>query len=157
MIRFYYWFAFPALLPIEPYLVAKIQAFSDFTSVKKDSCTLAYKKFIAEQPKYSDFFLVSHVNDGFQFAPLSDYKSNSQFMFGFKDPSILDANPGWPLRNFLMFIRYTFKLDRATIICYRETSNSIVIETILTDIPGLKIFYVRFVSQVCWLGKRTAW
>ena len=29
-----------------------------------------------------------------------------QIMFGFADPCTLELNPGWPLRNYLLYVSY---------------------------------------------------
>ncbi len=40
---------------------------------------------------------------------------------GFTDPSTYPTYPGWMLRNLLVLIRRRWKLDRAQILCYRDT------------------------------------
>ena len=39
----------------------------------------------------------------------------------FADPSTYPANPGWMLRNLLVLVRQRWHLDKARIICYRDT------------------------------------
>jgi ubiquitin-like modifier-activating enzyme ATG7 len=52
----------------------------------------------------------------------------------FADPSTYDTNPGWPLRNLLVLMRYRWKLNDAQIMCYRDThtrrdqSNSLILQ-----------------------------
>ena len=41
-----------------------------------------------------------------------------RILFGFVDPCSLAGNPGWPLRNLLIFLSAR-KLSRATIVCFR--------------------------------------
>jgi ubiquitin-like modifier-activating enzyme ATG7 len=38
----------------------------------------------------------------------------------FVDPSTYPENPGWMLRNFLVLIKYRFKLSHVQILCYRD-------------------------------------
>jgi ubiquitin-like modifier-activating enzyme ATG7 len=40
---------------------------------------------------------------------------------GFSDPSTYTDNPGWPLRNLLILLRYRWRLAEAQILCYRDT------------------------------------
>ncbi|KAF2846770.1 hypothetical protein T440DRAFT_223301 [Plenodomus tracheiphilus IPT5] len=39
----------------------------------------------------------------------------------FADPSTYDENPGWPLRNLLILMRHRWRLNKAQILCYRDT------------------------------------
>ncbi|RMZ27965.1 hypothetical protein D0859_07958 [Hortaea werneckii] len=39
----------------------------------------------------------------------------------FADPSTYPCNPGWPLRNLLVLIRQRWHLDKAQVLCYRDT------------------------------------
>ena len=39
----------------------------------------------------------------------------------FADPSTYDENPGWPLRNLLILLRHRWRLNKAQIMCYRDT------------------------------------
>ncbi|CBY02400.1 hypothetical protein LEMA_P011870.1 [Plenodomus lingam JN3] len=39
----------------------------------------------------------------------------------FADPSTYEENPGWPLRNLLILMRHRWRLNRAQILCYRDT------------------------------------
>lgn len=44
-----------------------------------------------------------------------------QILYGFYDPSNLQTNPGWPLRNFLSFISLRWKVEKICFLCYRES------------------------------------
>jgi hypothetical protein len=42
-------------------------------------------------------------------------------MVGFADPCSLNNNPGWPLRNFLVFLATHWKMRKTKVVCYRES------------------------------------
>lgn len=45
---------------------------------------------------------------------------NMQIFFGFYDPCNLPNHPGWPLRNFLVFLYTRWNLEIVHFFCYRE-------------------------------------
>lgn len=60
----------------------------------------------------------------FQFHPLSDIGklSGSDIWLGFRDPSSLPTNPGWPLRNLLALMAYHYRdlLPGMSVLCWRD-------------------------------------
>ncbi len=67
-----------------------------------------------------------------------------QIYFTFADSCTSDQYPGWPLRNFLAFINYHFKLNQCSVISYRRRAksvqNSVVFEIQLdsSDVPDIE-------------------
>jgi len=54
---------------------------------------------------------------------------------GFADPSALAANPGWPLRNFLVLLRKHWKVTKAKVFCFRELAGKgDISKTIVVDV-----------------------
>jgi len=43
-----------------------------------------------------------------------------QRIVGFADPSSLPANPGWPLRNFLVLLQHQWLVKQIKVLCFRE-------------------------------------
>lgn len=124
--NFYYWFAFPALLPDEPATVATISpAGKSFTSDELGDLAKAYDTFIGGNPSQC-FFLVNRNERGFTLHPLSAFstvhKMGVRLMVGFCDPSTVEENPGWPLRNFLLLLGQTWAGDvsEVDVLCYRD-------------------------------------
>lgn len=48
-----------------------------------------------------------------------------QCIVGFIDPSSSES-PGWPLRNLLYLITYTFKVSNIKVLCYRRNDSFIL-------------------------------
>ncbi|KAF9194344.1 Autophagy protein 7, partial [Haplosporangium sp. Z 27] len=59
----------------------------------------------------------------------------------FADPSSLDNNPGWPLRNLLTLIQYQWKVTKVRVLCLREVPGK-------QDINTSKIFTAELPSFV---------
>ncbi len=50
------------------------------------------------------------------------YKQDETVTIGFCDPSTLETNPGWPLRNFLILVAQNWgdRIKQLNVICYRD-------------------------------------
>eukprot|EP01018_Ginkgo_biloba_P000196 Gb_18972 [translate_table: standard] len=125
--RFYYWFAFPALVLKPPAVLTALRPASEVFNQEEGTSLLAACKewrgstLTAGVP----FFLVHMVpNVNVRVRPLRDWEAcqeeGGKVMLGFYDPCHLPSNPGWPLRNFLAFAAARWGLERARILCYRE-------------------------------------
>ena len=128
--RFNYWFGFPALSPSSPFTYRSI---SRLDTLLKDSdlqyLISRYDEFQVEH-KSVGFFLVDREGSQLTPKPLTAFekvfkKGSDKLMIGFCDPSTLDSNPGWPLRNFLYFISHTWGnvLKEVDVLCYRDNTQ----------------------------------
>ncbi len=76
--------------------------------------------------KNTGYCLVKQESDNFSFLPLTSfdsvYKQDETVTIGFCDPSTLEANPGWPLRNFLILVAQNWgdRIKQLNVICYRD-------------------------------------
>ena len=108
---FNYWFGFPALSPSSPFTYRSI---SRLDTLLKDSdlqyLISCYDEFQIKCESVG-FFLVEQEGSKLTPEPLTAFekvfkKGSDKLTIGFCDPSTLDSNPGWPLRNFLYFISH---------------------------------------------------
>ncbi|KAF9439057.1 Autophagy protein 7 [Entomortierella beljakovae] len=147
--KFFYWFAFPALQADPAWLADPMQ---DITSVwtqsKVSSLTIQLDQFRQSNPiSQSGFFLVKESHDSLAVARLQDWNEffegcdESQIIVGFADPSSLDNNPGWPLRNLLALIQYHWKVTKIRVLCLREVPGK-------QDINTSKLFSAHVPSFV---------
>ena len=122
-----YWFAFPALLPSSPVTFKQAATVGDsFSQLQRANLGLAFDSFKKLNPKDCFFLVQKEGDEGFALKPLSAFaevhKPDSGFTVGFCDPSTLEGNPGWPLRNFLLLLSQQWgdRLTEVDIICYRD-------------------------------------
>ncbi|KAJ3293044.1 Autophagy protein 7 [Rhizoclosmatium sp. JEL0117] len=153
--KFYYWFAFPALLPsthftTDPYFPIRPLK-SLWNSQKIDALKAAYDSLrglslatSSSPPENSTTTTAPRIPLDTNFVLVKSDPSNSNSVIlgklsewdlfwkdipaedwtvAFADPSNLPTNPGWPLRNFLLLLKYRFKLGSINIICYRESQG----------------------------------
>eukprot|EP00842_Homolaphlyctis_polyrhiza_P003791 jgi/Hompol1/4412/HPOL_003657-RA len=146
--KFYFWFAFPAILPSEPVTLDRPARSlkAAFGEEMIEPLVLAYSDFRSRSASPGFFLVKQTAQKQYQIADLADYQSLSssggKIMFGFVDPSGLPENPGWPLRNLLALIATCWSLKSATILCLRESSKnradlsgSIVLDVTLPSYP----------------------
>lgn len=137
--NYYYWFAFPALLPEQPIRFDQI-ATVDVTWNQKQLASLpgSYDQFRQANPGVG-YFLIRREEDCVSFHTLRQFDSvhcqGSKLVVGLCDPSTLGINPGWPLRNFLLLIAQQWGVPEVDVLCYRDytregkriTSHSLLI------------------------------
>jgi ubiquitin-like modifier-activating enzyme ATG7 len=110
-----------------------------------DKLRVAYDKYRTEHKAAERSFFVIGVNnnDGtIHIRSIAEYKGekseDAKYYFGFSDPSSLDQNPGWPLRNYALALKESFSEDPALdnpIICLREIpSKRDLTKSIVVDI-----------------------
>ncbi|XP_048589393.1 ubiquitin-like modifier-activating enzyme ATG7 [Nematostella vectensis] len=145
--HFYYWFAFPAIcvdgkshLKSPPLPLVEV-----FTQSQISDLQSSYEDFSEHGKAGVGFFLVKTSGEKVELAHLRDIDSNLQasrkLMVGFADPTTLPSNPGWPLRNFLLFLAFHWgtKIDDLKVLCFRdrfrggrrEIDHSIVLDVTL--------------------------
>ncbi|KAI8333621.1 hypothetical protein BC941DRAFT_473373 [Chlamydoabsidia padenii] len=133
--KFYYWFAFPAIIPTKPWSLKSNHPIHQVYTTKQIT-SLAKSYHETNQP---GFFIIQSNNDesNLQVLPLSKSATTltrSIITLGFTDPSST-LIPGWPLRNLLAWAHHHLKSRSFRIVCYRESPNqldamdSIVIDT----------------------------
>ena len=146
--KYYYWFAFPALL--HPSLAIHITAPPQpiDTALSAEQCSLivaAVKQLVvphvfqpptagemdtAASAVSSPFFVVHLSNAVSTVHRLSQLPSllatsdpaTSSILLGFIDPSSLPSHPGWPLRNLLLY-GAVLGMRRARVLCFRDLST----------------------------------
>ena len=126
---YYYWFGYPALAPNEPVSYKSLKTIDKaFTSEQIISLLKGYDKFESENRNIG-FFLVQQTGDQFDFQSLSSfeevYKNSHDITIGFCDPSTLETNPGWPLRNLLFLLGQAWgdRLNQVNVLCYRDCTR----------------------------------
>ncbi|KAI7903438.1 E1-like protein-activating enzyme Gsa7p/Apg7p [Cokeromyces recurvatus] len=131
--KFYYWFAFPAIMPQPtPWLLNSTE---ELQSSYNNQLDKEYQA-LGNNPPY---FLVKKENQtgNIQLASLSQFdNSNDNYFFGFIDPSVSNDAPGWPLRNFLYLIHKTWNKRKVKVLCYRPSQKNQLTSYILeTELP----------------------
>ncbi|KAI8359877.1 E1-like protein-activating enzyme Gsa7p/Apg7p [Choanephora cucurbitarum] len=100
--KFYYWFAFPAIMPSSPWL-----------------CHHQESMHLTLPENVPPYFLIKKDTEGtWQTAPLNQYECQ-EYMIGCIDPSTSQDAFGWPLRNLLYLIHTQWQWRQAKVICYR--------------------------------------
>ncbi|KAI8994652.1 ubiquitin-like conjugating enzyme [Pilobolus umbonatus] len=150
--KFYYWFAFPAIMPQpEPWTLGnKVRlSLKEVFWINGGKELLTYCLYLfklnclvnayddLKQTSDSPYFL---LKTGFsQIALLGDfgdfYEPKDECIFGFVDPSTSEL-PGWPLRNLLYLIHQRWNIKRVKIVCYRmgyQSDQSFLLETELPN------------------------
>ncbi|KAL2930902.1 Ubiquitin-like modifier-activating enzyme atg7 [Bienertia sinuspersici] len=125
--RFYYSVAFPALVLDPPATLVNLKPASEyFNPEEAESVSIACNEWrnstiTAGVP----FFLVTIAsNSHARIRHLNEWKSfrqgSEKVLLGFYDPCHLPNHPGWPLRNFLIFLYSRWNLETIHFFCYRE-------------------------------------
>ncbi|CAO2823538.1 unnamed protein product [Amaranthus hypochondriacus] len=125
--RFYYSVAFPALVLDPPANVVDLRPASEWLSLKEaESVSAACNEWRSSAATSGvPFFLVTiDSNSHARLRHLNEWESCQQesekIFFGFYDPCNLPNHPGWPLRNFLVFLYTRWNLEIVHFFCYRE-------------------------------------
>jgi len=151
--HFYYWFAFPAISLQANVMVNSIQPITTKYNEKQiESIRNAYDTINEKLEKDPFVFLLKENNEGgFVAAQLNEwdefYGGSKNVVIGYSDPSTLPLNPGWSLRNVLVYLATKRKssIDNLTIVCYRdrqrdgkrEISHSIVLD--VAELPNVNL------------------
>jgi len=119
--KYKYWFAFPALVPANPFNVSKTSPIGDsFTAEQQTALCTQYELFRGLAGNQGDLAnaaaVAVRVNNKAglpQVLPLSDFIKGDYVLFA--DASALPSHPGWFLRNLLVLLKVHFKLDHASV------------------------------------------
>ena len=149
--KYYYWFAFPALVhpSLAIHITAPPQSITTLLSVDQCSQLVAAVKrltAVANAPSSAappPFFLIDLSNNGPVVHPVSQLSSllassqsansSSFLLLGFIDSSSLPSNPGWPLRNFLLYAA-VLGMRQARVLCFRDLSFASSPSSIVLDL-----------------------
>eukprot|EP01147_Barroeca_monosierra_P011129 gene11129-3189_t len=123
--NFYYWFAFPALVPDVPVTEIACQSIEDCMSqVQLSTLATDFEELRKSISTLSTFIV--HLNEAMSnVSPLSeisvDMFDSKEVLFAFVDPSCNDSTPGWPLRNLIALLSYYGAAGKnIRILCYRH-------------------------------------
>ena len=124
--KFYYWFAFPAL--IHPGLTVDGSQSPQplLSSLSSSAATRLIHQVNALSPVPPYFLIVDHANaESLRILPLAHLPSllssstPPSVWVGFIDPSSLPTHPGWPLRNVLLYLAVC-GVKEVKVVCYRD-------------------------------------
>lgn len=129
---YYYWFAFPCLcMPIDVTMVTKPVTLQQRLSKQQISeLTEAYDQLQRSVTDFVGYFIIVQSEDNITVDHLKNIESyiqdKNKIMFAFADPCTLELNPGWPLRNYLIYISYhwTDKFKEFEFLCFRDRSKN---------------------------------
>ncbi|KAF9442574.1 E1-like protein-activating [Macrolepiota fuliginosa MF-IS2] len=120
--KYYYWFAFPAFTAKPAWEIANGWSLAS-NHFSPDTLAAIHTSLRSRSP-ILPFFLVHNS----QIAPVEDYQSffaqvpPEHQIIAFIDPSADPANPGWPLRNLLAYLRALYPPSTSTlrVLCWRD-------------------------------------
>lgn len=130
--KFYYWFAYPALVTNPPWEIVEDgqDAWKPISSKLHGAQCGALATWIQQQSAGRGFFLLkTSPNGDSQCGRISTYASffegvpESERYVGYVDPSGASQTPGWPLRNLLAYLHARFGVEQAQVICWKDGST----------------------------------
>lgn len=124
--HYYYWFAFPAALHPDNTLFTQDPVQLDDSPLKSKSSSVieAFDGYC--NPGGKAFFLLKINGEEASVHPLKDFpalhSTGAKIFLGFCDPSTLETNPGWPLRNLLVLaaVRWSHLTKKFDVLCLRD-------------------------------------
>ncbi|KAJ3244781.1 Autophagy protein 7 [Chytriomyces hyalinus] len=126
--KFYYWFAFPALLPPE-HFTGTISELKDVWSqpfITRLQNAIENTRSASQLPDTMFLLVKKGDSDSVIVGKLSEWETfwegvdEAERTVVFSDPSNLPSNPGWALRNFLILAKHRFKTLSLNVICFRD-------------------------------------
>ncbi|CDS12593.1 hypothetical protein LRAMOSA04779 [Lichtheimia ramosa] len=144
--KFYYWFAFPALMPQpDPWLTSGATSYPIGDTYSQDEIkTLSQAYQASGRP--SCFFVrnkveIIHLNQGW----------HDDLLVGFADPSSTEL-PGWPLRNLLALLHKHYGIFKCKVLCYREIPGKGINDTRLleAELPTTAYYHDKEPKAVGW-------
>ncbi|KAF9457980.1 hypothetical protein BDZ94DRAFT_1313718 [Collybia nuda] len=126
--KYYYWFAFPAFVSKPAWEIAE-DGWKDASSEFSSDALISIHSHLRAHPAPLPFFLVRSDATGTTISPVEAYSTffettpSSSQTIAFVDPSANPANPGWPLRNLLAYLRvlYPNSTSSVRVLCWRDT------------------------------------
>lgn len=150
--HYYYWFAFPCLCLPPDVLVSKQETLEQrFSNSQLKYLLESYDQFQSASTSYQTHFLIKETDDTFTIHNVSETENllQDKIIFAFFDPCSSDDFPGWPLRNYLYLISYTWgdRLSEVDIICFKDRMKSGVRSIAHSLILTLKIPSVKGTTE----------
>ncbi|KAJ3416945.1 Autophagy protein 7 [Chytridiales sp. JEL 0842] len=141
--KFFYWFAFPALLPVEHFKLDLMKPLKDaWAAEEMEAMRSEFEKARAGLDN-APFFLIKRAGNTVTIGALKEWSTfwtnvpESERLVGFADPSSLPSNPGWPLRNLLILLKKSFNVSTINILCYRDAKKDMSASMLLQiTLPG---------------------
>eukprot|EP00249_Psilotum_nudum_P020672 c27801_g1_i1 orf=95-2290(+) len=144
--RFYYWFGFPGIVLNPPFTSSNLQSASKVLSVEEGVSTLEACNNWRASPLSGSlpFFLLHSLNGTMKPRPLREWtqcqQEGGKVVLVFYDPSNLNTNPGWPLRNLLALAAVRWRPKTVRVLCYRERCGQADLEwSLVGDITLPKV------------------
>ena len=131
--RYYYWFAFPALLPGKAGWMVDEEtgAWRRCTHVYGDEWLAEVSAAIPSVQQCSTFLLRRDESCSWHFFSLSEAAhyfaatSKEEWVLFYVDPSPHEESPGWPLRNVLTYLLVRFGVRRIRTVCWKDPLDGI--------------------------------
>lgn len=144
---FNYLCGFPVLVPTFPFKAISVNNIAEiFNQEQIKNLYTKFDEFRTANIKSNfngyEFFLIDYDDIGISIGNLTEWNNfhkNNEIRVGFVDTSMLQINPGWTLRNFLVLLRKYWKVNTVKVFCYREIigkndiSNTVVIDIDLSQ------------------------
>ncbi|XP_076469182.1 ubiquitin-like modifier-activating enzyme ATG7 [Babylonia areolata] len=129
--QFFYWFASPCLVAPETVHLNSPPVTLDqrFNSQQVGSLLESYDQFQRQGEGFENYFILVEEGDSVTVQPVSAITQaladKKKVLAGFCDPSTLDSNPGWPLRNFISLLAFHCgsQLADLEVMCLRDRSR----------------------------------
>lgn len=129
--KFYYWFAYPALVTSPAWETVQSadnpDAWQPISDELDDTGCNAIASWLRQHDSARGFFLAkADAEAGVVCSRISEYESffeggpPEKRYVGFVDPSGAPQIPGWPLRNLLAYLNARFGVEQATVICWKD-------------------------------------
>ncbi|KAF7730192.1 Autophagy protein 7 [Apophysomyces ossiformis] len=132
--KFYYWFAFPAVMPQpSPWKITQPgqplgETYSPEEIDHLDRAYQVYRSGVSDG--HAMYFLIRSDQGSFRIGRLNEWDDffadgplSNQCMIGFVDPAA-ESLPGWPLRNLLALVYECWGLRKLNVLCYRGKTHS---------------------------------
>ncbi|KAI9470976.1 MAG: E1-like protein-activating enzyme Gsa7p/Apg7p [Benjaminiella poitrasii] len=153
--KFYYWFAFPAIMPQPtPWVLTEtcnkeLQPVQmHFSDTQLDCLDKGYQA-LENNPSY--FLIQKEEKTGkIRVSALSEFDNDDNCIFGFIDPSVSTDAPGWPLRNLLYLISKIWNKRKVKVVCYRpHKKNHLTSYFLETELPETSSYDFGFIHPIC--------
>jgi ubiquitin-like modifier-activating enzyme ATG7 len=133
--KFFYWFAFPAIVPKQPFKYSNLQLIDQVYSVEEQiSIRDMIHQYRNDHHEQAGFFLFKKGEIA-QLQQWNDFwEEKDNITVGFVDPCSSPSYPGWYLRNLLLLIQYTWKVPSVRIFCYRENRSKKITDSIFLNV-----------------------
>ncbi|KAL8594890.1 hypothetical protein ACOMHN_038453 [Nucella lapillus] len=129
--QFFYWFASPCLVAPETVSLnrAAVRLDQRFSEQQVSSLVESYDLFQRQLDQFENYFLLVEEDDQITVQHvdtlMQTLASKKKVLAGFCDPSTLDSNPGWPLRNLITLLAFHCgsQVKDIEVVCFRDRSR----------------------------------